>query len=259
MLGRNILRTGVCVVLVGIHSVNADPVRSHGVSHDGPHRHGGHVRARGQGWPIFLGFGTNGIYAPFPPILFVSPAMFFPPVAWNIGQPMIVVGPRLAPPPPELVGQEPVAENPPAEARRSDPTRSKQLITIGDRLFRAGNLKRAEERYQQALRVAPDRADPYVRLAQIAIARCNYVDAADRLRRAETAQPGWIITAADIQSIYAEPAAFAETVARLESHLQVHPDDRDAWLVLGAPVVLERADSQGRRRLSPPRRPQAQV
>ena len=60
----------------------------------------------------------------------------------------------------------------------------------------------------------------------------------DRLREAETAQPGWIVTAPDIQSLYGEPAEFAGHLARLESHLQVHPDDRDAWLVLGAEWYL---------------------
>lgn len=85
---------------------------------------------------------------------------------------------------------------------------------------------------------APDLAAPHIRLAQIAIARGNYSDAADRFRQAELAQPGWIVTAPDIQSIYAEPAVFARTVTRLESHLQLHPDDRAAWLVLGAQWFL---------------------
>ena len=58
------------------------------------------------------------------------------------------------------------------------------------------------------------------------------------MREAETAEPGWIITAPDIQSIYGEPADFNRTLAHLESYLQVHPDDRDAWLVLGAQWFL---------------------
>ena len=45
-------------------------------------------------------------------------------------------------------------------------------------------------------------------------------------------------SAPDIQSIYGEPGDFARHLARLESHLQVHPDDRDAWLVLGAEWYL---------------------
>jgi tetratricopeptide (TPR) repeat protein len=105
-------------------------------------------------------------------------------------------------------------------------------------LFRAGNLKKAEERYLQAMRASPDLAGPRVRLAQIALVRGHYADAAKWFRDAETAQPGWIITAPDIQTMYGEPTEFAQHLARLESHLQVHPDDRDAWLVLGAEWFL---------------------
>ena len=68
--------------------------------------------------------------------------------------------------------------------------------------------------------------------------RGQYATAADRLREAETAQPGWIINAPDIQALYGEPADFANNVARLETHLQTNPDDRDAWLVLGAEWFL---------------------
>ena len=116
--------------------------------------------------------------------------------------------------------------------------RAGQRVTLGDRLLRAGNVKKAEERYQQASRTAPDLAAPRVRLAQIAFVRGNYTDAALRLREAETAQPGWIITAPDLQSIFGEPTEFARHIAKLETHLQSHPDDRDAWLVLGAEWFL---------------------
>ncbi len=125
-------------------------------------------------------------------------------------------------------------------------------MTFGDRLFRAGNLKKADERYHQALKAASNRAAPYLRLAQVALTRGNYAEAANRLREAETAEPGWLRTAADIQALYAEPADFAKQVSRLESHLQAHPDDRDAWLVLGAEWFLSGTDATGRRRLPPP-------
>ncbi len=257
MLGRSIFRIGTCILLVGLHSVEAPPACAHGGSSHGLHGHGGRGHASGQGWPFLVGFGTTGTYAPFSPILFVGPAMFFPAGNWNMGQPMMGRGPLLPAPPPGLIERGPAANNRPAVAKRNDPARSNQLMTVGDRLFRAGNLKRAEERYQQALRAAPDRAAPYVRLAQIAIARGNYVEAADRLRHAETAQPGWIITARDIQSIYAEPTAFAQTVTRIESYLQVHPDDRDAWLVLGAQWFLSGRTAKAAdvfRRLDDPKR-----
>jgi cytochrome c-type biogenesis protein CcmH/NrfG len=124
------------------------------------------------------------------------------------------------------------------KAKRRDPSRAIQLVTMGDRLFRVGNLKKAEERYLQATRADSGAAAPRFHLAQIALVRVEYAEAAHRIREAETAQPGWITTAPDIQAIYAEPSDFARHLARLESHLQMHPDDRDAWLVLGAELYL---------------------
>ncbi len=238
MLGRNLFKIVVCAILVGPPAVTGDALRSQWAWSHGPHGHGGRGRGAASGWPIFLGFGSAGIYAPFSPIMFVGPSMFFPAGNWMMGQPMMGGGPLVVAPPPRLAGRNPAANNPPPAVKRGDPGRSNQLMTVGDRLLRAGNLKRAEERYQQALRAAPDLAAPHIRLAQIAIARGNYSDAADRFRQAELAQPGWIVTAPDIQSIYAEPAVFARTVTRLESHLQLHPDDRAAWLVLGAQWFL---------------------
>ena len=102
-----------------------------------------------------------------------------------------------------------------------------------------------------------DLAAPHLRLAQIALVRGNYTEAANRLREAETAQPGWIVTAPDIQAIYGEPADFARQIARLESHLQIHPDDRDAWLVLGAQWFLSGRTAQAAdvfQRLNDPKR-----
>ena len=126
----------------------------------------------------------------------------------------------------------------PANFRHGDPVRAGQLITLGDRLFRAGNLKKAEERFQQASRTAPNWPLRECDWPQVALARGNSTEAAARLREAETAEPGWIVTAPDIQSLFGEPAEFSRSLARLESHLQVHPDDRDAWLVFGSQWFL---------------------
>jgi cytochrome c-type biogenesis protein CcmH/NrfG len=121
---------------------------------------------------------------------------------------------------------------------KNDPARAAQLVTLGDRLFRGGNLKKAEDRFQQAARADSSQASPYLHLAQVALARGHYSAAAQRLRDAEVAQPGWILTAPDIQTIYGEPGEFVRQIAKLESHVQSHPDDRDAWLVLGAQWFL---------------------
>jgi cytochrome c-type biogenesis protein CcmH/NrfG len=87
--------------------------------------------------------------------------------------------------------------------------------------------------------------------------RGQYAAAADRLRDAETAQPGWILNAPDIQALYAEPTDFANNVAKLESYLQANPDDRDAWLVLGAEWFLSGRTNKAAdvfRRLNDPNR-----
>ena len=123
-------------------------------------------------------------------------------------------------------------------SRRGDSEKGVQLITLGDRLFRAGNLRRASERFVQARNLDLHSATPMVRLAQLAIVRGQYAEAANLFREAQATDPGWLANAPDIQAIYGEPADFAAPLARLETHLQVNPNDRDGWLVLGAQWYL---------------------
>ena len=111
-------------------------------------------------------------------------------------------------------------------------------MTLGDRNFRAGNVHRAAERYTQAISADPNAAAPRVRMAQIALNRGQYAEAANQYREAMVAEPGWLIHAPDIQAIYGEPADFAKQIAKLETHLQADPHDRDAWFVLGAQWYL---------------------
>jgi predicted Zn-dependent protease len=122
--------------------------------------------------------------------------------------------------------------------------RGRELLTFGDRNFRADDLRRAARRYRQAMASAPLSALPRGRLAQVAFVRGDYRDAADRLREAITAEPDWLLGARDVQALYAEPADFHDALAMLESHLQARPDDRDAWLVLGTQLLL--SDRPGR-------------
>jgi hypothetical protein len=234
MSGRKIICVGVA--LLGL--TNGPAQAQHGAMHGGSW-HGGHGGGQigvnhfpGSG---FGGLGAVGFYGGFYPVLAMGPGGFLPPVGWG---PNFVPnqGPLLPQPPPGLLA--PNRNRNRANPKPADPVRSGQLTTLGDRLFRAGNFKRAEDRYSQAMRMAPDLALPRVRLSQVAMVRGQYAVAAERLREAETAQPGWIITAPDIQALYGEPTDFANNVARLESYLQTNPDDRDAWLVLGAEWFL---------------------
>ena len=159
---------------------------------------------------------------------------------WVVVPPPVVIVSDPPPPPlPPWPGLDPVAPaarqaRPAVPLRRNDPARSEKLIELGDHLFRSGNISRALRRFQQAARADASSSTPHVRLAQIALARGKYTEAADEFRQAEAAEPGWLARALDIQALYAEPADFARLVAKLESYLQAHPDDRDAWFVLGA-------------------------
>ncbi len=92
--------------------------------------------------------------------------------------------------------------------------------------------------YEQAIGADPTDAKPYVRLAQLDVARGHFASAASHLREAQAAQPGWQVRADDVQNLFGDPPEFAAVLNRLESHLQTHPDDRDAWLVLGAELFL---------------------
>ncbi len=198
-------------------------------------------------WPPYYVVATpSGIFTVVPPVVVWGQPTALPPGGVPLPVPVAVErGPIAAPPPANLI--PPPAPRPLEQpARRRDPTRSAQLVTVGDRLFRGDNIKKAEDRYLQAARQDPQSALPLARLAQVAFVRERYSEACQRLREAETVEPGWIARAPDLQALYGEPTEFAGHLARLETYLQVHPNDREAWLVLGAQWFLSgRTDRAG--------------
>ncbi|QDV32700.1 tetratricopeptide repeat protein [Tautonia plasticadhaerens] len=196
---------------------------------------------------------STGGLVPYAPPIFVTPGR---------GGPWVTIPPAFPAPPvvPLPIGASPVlfpfpaAPIPgdpgqgggiPAERPRAgdgpdprDAGRAAELLTFGDRNFRAADLRRADRRYRQAMRAAPLSAPPRARLAQVAFVRGEYREAADRLREAIAADPRWLLRARDVQALHAEPADFHDALASLEAHLQAEPDDRDAWLVLGTQLLL---------------------
>jgi len=217
------------------------PTFGHGHDRGGHHGHGpvpvpGRVGGFG-GYgvypvPFYASIGPGGfpfVYVP-PTFAAVAPGIF--PV------PMFDRGPVGGPVPAAMLAPRPVPVPPAAPKAPASPAKISQVITFGDRLFRAGNIKRAEERYEQALKLDAASASPRVRLAQVAVARGRYDEAAERYRDAIAAEPNWLAKAPDIQKIYGEPREFIRTIAKLESHLLLQPGDRDAWLVLGAQLYL---------------------
>ena len=137
---------------------------------------------------------------------------------------------------PHMLATSPRPPAVPASLRRVDPARATELTEVGDRSFRGGNYRRAEERYHLAARANPDSPTPHIHLAQVAIVRGDYNLAAGHFRTAVATTPGagWLLEAGDIQAMYGEPEDFRKRIARLESFLQTHPDHRNAWFVLGA-------------------------
>jgi tetratricopeptide (TPR) repeat protein len=202
------------------------PAAAHG-GHGGSA--GGCLHSSGVISPGLLGVGA-GYGAYLVPAIVVVPAALPPP--------LFATGVPLAGPMPGGGLRGPWIEPPAGAVTRPDPARGARLVTLGDRLFRAGNTRRARDRYEQAARTNPASASPHLRLAQLALVRAEYAEAADQLRRAQAAEPGWLIRAPDVQALFAEPTRFAAQIARLESHLQANPEDRDAWLVLGAEMFL---------------------
>lgn len=191
--------------------------------------------------PIIYGIGPNGPFAYSYPLVVVGPGGY-PPVPQAIYPPPALPVPvpnhggagamRLPMPP-----RQPTVTRA-STTRRPNPTRSKEYVEIGDRSFRGDNNKKAEERYRLAIKADPTSAVPHVRLAQVALVRGRYADAAKHFRDAVAAEPGFLLNAPDIESVYSEPADFARELAELEKHLQAEPGDRDAWFVLGAEWYL---------------------
>jgi hypothetical protein len=219
---------------------------AHGLAHHGT---GGAVSIPGlaavsgagfsyaYGFPYYGSFAYPGVPFAYIPTVLVAP-MFGPAPVLGGGGP--VAGPM---PPPGLFAG-PVAGMPQfaavdaAKPKKPDPRRAAQYLTFGDRNFRAGNLHRAAERYTQAIAADPGAATARIRMAQVSVNRGQYREAAGRYHEATATEPNWLVHAPDVQALYGEPTEFARQIARLETHLQADPHDRDAWLVLGAQYFL---------------------
>ncbi len=212
-----------------------------------PYGFGGGIASNGLGYGCgtyaignygYGGFGIGGLgFGVNYPIAFNNGGGL--PLIWPVmGNPGGMGGGGLMLPMPPGGMMNPNAGAPAPRPRNTN--RAKELVQIGDRSFRGGNIKRADEKYHLASKTDPASPVPHVHMAQVSLARGDYLAAADHLRDAITVstEGNWLLTTPDIQAIYAEPADFAKHLARLESHLQANPNDRDAWFVLGAESYL---------------------
>jgi hypothetical protein len=231
------------LILVGMAStfqVASSPQMAPAAHH---HGHGDHQGTINYTPGIFYGYGPGGAFGFSPPVFVIGSGGFFPnPGPAFVPQPFPAAMGRggLMLPMPPAGFLDPIATRPAPRPRQPNPARAKEQVEVGDRSFRAGDIKRAEDKYKIAAKADPSAPSPHVHMAQVSMVRGDYASAADRLRDAVTVAPNadWLLRVADIQAIFVEPADFAKQLARLESHLQANPNDRDAWFVLGAECYL---------------------
>ena len=128
----------------------------------------------------------------------------------------------------------------PPRSRRGGATRSGRITSSRSATASSARAIPTRRRSATSRRSSadPNAAAPRVGLAQLALARGDYAEAAQHFREAQTAEPGWLLHAPDIRRSTSSPPTSPRQIAKLESHLQAHPNDRDAWLVLGAQWYL---------------------
>ena len=233
------MRAGLGIRVAGLTclAMACGTARGHGQGQGSPRSHaiqrppivGGPVIFFSYGPPYGYGYGFGVAPqwpGPGPGLIGLGPLSYLPPA------PSVILGGDLSGPPSSS------ARPRTAPTRAAAPDRSAHLVTLGDRFFRAADTRRAADRYGQARDADPRSAAPHIRLAQLDLLKGRYSDAADRLRDAVVVEPNCLGNARDIRALYGEPAEFARSIARIEAHLQAEPDDRDAWLVLGAQFYL---------------------
>lgn len=121
--------------------------------------------------------------------------------------------------------------------------RVQTYVTAGFRLFSAGHVASAAERFETATESASDDATPWFLLAHAKFGLGNYGAAADALKRGLAIDPDWLQLDLDLRDLYEEEADHTEQLGRLARHLQDQPLDRDGLLVLGFELAMtQRAD-----------------
>ncbi|HEU5116989.1 MAG TPA: hypothetical protein VFT74_09970, partial [Isosphaeraceae bacterium] len=190
-----------------------------GTPHGPGHGHGSHHGSMYPPGQIGIGpgfFVTPPVYG----LMIASPPP--PPVPLYVGPPVPVPNPLSVDPmhqgptsiDPSIDPSAPGPQRPdhPARPVLINNPRALERLTVGDRLFRVGERVKATRRYQQALEADPTLAAGYVRLAQVALARGRYHEAADHFREAQTAEPGWLAFPDDVQNLFGDPADFASVL-----------------------------------------------
>ncbi|MBI3818514.1 MAG: tetratricopeptide repeat protein [Planctomycetes bacterium] len=104
---------------------------------------------------------------------------------------------------------------------------------LGDIYFRLGHYERAVESYRRALSYDSSDANLHFILSDGLFSVGNYSEAAAEITRAIKIDAGLVESNANKNDFYGVAADFDIHIQSLERWLNDHPDDADAWLVLG--------------------------
>lgn len=144
-----------------------------------------------------------------------------------------------------LVKQGPEAKlEVPDGRRRAAAERAKQALLTGTRRFKAGDYRRAADRFADAIKAAPDDATPYFFRAFALFAAGQFPAAVDATKAGLKINADWPLADFDMKQLYGDPADLVPQLANLAAELKANPLDRDRLFLLG--FVLFVTDDPGK-------------
>lgn len=138
--------------------------------------------------------------------------------------------------PPANMAEAPAEDRKPERKRagaRISPEKLQDLMREGVELFEAGKYSDAASKFLRVTLADRQNVDATLAYAAARFATGDYQISALAVRRAVRRMPEVVDSAFDIRGRYGDLHDFEVHLARLEQFLADHPDDEDAWMVLG--------------------------
>lgn len=136
------------------------------------------------------------------------------------------------------LGVEPLGGNDPVPVAESTPAaklRSIRSQANGDMWLRRGEYHNARDRYKSAVDTAPDRPEPWFRLAVVHAALGSYPQAVRALRTGLELDPSWPVTAEPLDDLFGPENRVAKlsVISRVSSWLQEDLRDPERLFLMG--------------------------
>ena len=197
----------------------------------------------GYGWPLYAGYAPVYGYAPVAPAYVpVVPQYVAPPFFHNeVIQRGLLEN--------DLRWNQPlqITPAPPNNARKPEPSNTAAILksmraqSNGDFLFQRQEYHNAYERYHQAVRAAPDRAEAHFRLAFALTALSRFDSAVAYFKRGLRLDPKWPVTGASLGRIFGRHNELAKTavLGRVTRWVKEDIRDPDRLFLLGVLLYFD--------------------